>query len=76
MDLFSIKCKDCARFIKNEKFDDKSIMSAEGYCEVPVRIAGGLLGTVEAGEHLNILFARGVFNCNNGKKWFLEKTNE
>jgi hypothetical protein len=64
------ECKDCTRYVPNEKFDPKKMLSAVGYCRVPVRDTGGLMGTVEAGETLNITFARGPYRCRDGTRWF------
>ncbi len=64
-------CKDCARYIPNENYDPNALFSAEGYCRVPVRDTGGLLGNVEAGETLNIIFARSSFRCAGGRRWFI-----
>jgi hypothetical protein len=63
-------CKDCARYVPNEKFDPNALLSAKGYCCLPVRDTGGLLGTVEAGDTLNITFARGPYRCRDGTRWF------
>jgi hypothetical protein len=67
------ECKDCARYVPyTGTRQPHTLLPIEGYCQVPER-TGGLLGTVEQNETLNILFARGLFNCNKGKKWFLPK---
>lgn len=66
-------CKDCARYEPyTGNRSQHTLLPIEGYCKIPIP-TGGLLGNVEAGETLNIIFARGLFNCNFGRKWFLEK---
>ena len=69
------ECKDCARYVPNPEFDPKAFagLSAEGYCRLPQRRTGGLMGTVEAGDTLNIIFARGPHDCREGTRWFVAK---
>lgn len=69
-------CQDCARYVPYAGTrNPHTLLPIEGYCQVPER-TGGLLGTIEKGETLNIIFARGSFNCRNGTKWFIAKENQ
>jgi len=70
-------CSDCLRYEANPKPNHNHPLGlyAVGYCKVPVATSG-LLGTCQEGESLNILFARGLYNCNKGRKWFLPEEEE
>lgn len=63
-------CEMCARYEPNKNYDPNALFSARGYCKIPVRDTGGLLGDVEVGDGLNVTFARSKYRCNEGRNWF------